>query len=773
MKFIRIISISIIFLFSFFLYAGDEIKLSLPIRLFLQDKQKVLHQNLLVLDREGRVEVLIEADNPYELRKLIREKGGMAGTVAGRIITARLPVEIIPEIAEKSGIISIRPSRRLRPLLDISRLKISADKAENGDGLQRAVNGTDVIIGVVDTGIDYRHPDFKNPDGSTRIIALWDQTINGTPPPDFGYGAECDVDSINNNTCREMDTDPDYSHGTHVAGIAGGSHYLYRGIAPSAMFVIVKTSYTEGTVIDGVDYVFRLAEKYRKPAVVNLSLGGSYGPHDGTGDLVRALESLQGPGKVIVSAGGNSGDMLIHAGGNTGSETWFVMDFDPDSLAGGLDVWYDGTDSLDFAISAFKNTTPLQLCKSTSFVPPGQSLQFTLDCGALNCGTVYIDTTETSYPGNGDRNVLILIQSPSQNQDLARCRWGLGVKPDNSDPGGGNFDAWIITDNGEFTSSPEILPFGSSLFSIPGDSEKTISVPADGKNIIAVGSYTSKTRWRAKDGKDYTCEPDCVIDNISYFSSNGPTRDGRTKPDITAPGEWIASSKSSSTVQIDSRLLLSDNLHFMLAGTSMASPHTTGAVALMLDLNPELTPQEVKNYLINNTDIDSFTGSVPNNTWGYGKLNVQKVLQNLPVAQRDTTPPFIYDTVIEMNPGSIKISWNTDELANGGVKVRFEDNTERELSTMSYSTSHNFVIDGIESGRIFRIQIFSADPRGNTAGVTNIPGVLPEEGCGCNYTEKQNSSGEFLLLVVVISVVLFLRYRPGRKEVSLHIRNRK
>ncbi len=602
-----------------------------------------------------------------------------------------------------------------------------------------------------------KHPDFKNPDGSTRIIALWDQTINGTPPPDFGYGAECNVDSINNGTCKEIDTDPDYSHGTHVAGIASGSHTTYRGIAPSAMIVVVKTRYTEGTVVDGVDYVFRLAEKYKKPAVVNLSLGGNYGPHDGQGELVRALEALKGPGRIIVSAGGNSGHIRIHAGGSITSEEWYVMDYSSEETTGGLDIWYDATDTLDFAIAGLRQDNTL--CGKTSFVTPGQSVQFSISCPGLNCGSVYIDTTTISYPENRSRNVLVILESPSTNEDLSRCRWALGVKPNSTDPSGGNFDAWITTDNGEFTENPVLLTGLGSLLSVPGDTDKTVSVPADGNYIIAVGSYTSKTYWEAKDGNDYTCElsnPSCIRNDISYFSSKGPTRDNRIKPDITAPGEWIASARSSDVTEIDTILLLPDNLHFMLAGTSMASPHVTGAVALLFDMNPGLNPDEVIKLIRNNAKTDSFTGPVPNNTWGYGKLNIIKALENLSSAEPDKNPPIISDIMIEIQESKIGLSWKTDELANSTVKIKDSEKGESLFTRMSYSQEHNFTITGIDTGKVFHIEVTSSDPRGNSSTVTSLPGILPNEGCGCNYSEGRGEPFSFLLYLFLVSS-LFLR----------------
>lgn len=708
--------------------------------------------NLMYIDNQNRVEVLIRTERPDGLRKLLKKNGGYGVTYAGGYLTARVPLDRIEEIALSPDVVKIVPSRILKPLLDVSRKSIKAELAESGTGLPRPVTGSDVIVGIVDTGIDYTHPDFKNPDGSTRILSIWDQTILGTPPEGYEYGAECDVDSINAGTCKEVDTGDSFSHGTHVAGITAGSHSTFRGIAPQAMYVIVKTIYTEGAVIDGVDYIFRLAQKYNKPAVVNLSLGGDYGPHDGTGELAQSLAGLLGPGQIIVSAAGNSGGMLIHASDNVATEEWFVFDIEQDNTLAGVEIWYDGADTLDFAIAGLKQTN--QLCNKTPFLPPGQSGQYTISCGSLNCGTVYLDTTTVSYSGNGDRSVSIVLQSPSQNESLSKCRWALGVEPNNTDPGGGSFDAWIITGNGEFT--PVLLPIElGGIYSKTGDDEKTISNPADHPRIIAVGSYTTKTTWHSKNGNDYTCEPDCHLNDISYFSAKGPTRDGRIKPDITAPGEWIASAKSSD-VNVPPKLVLSDGEHFILAGTSMASPHVTGAVALMLDMNPTLTPEDVLSELRSGADTDSFTGSVPNNDWGWGKLNVYNVLSNMNAAGLDQRPPVISDLLVDISDSSINISWTTDELADSYVRLTYNDGTTIEHTSMSFTTLHKVNLADIAGGKPFVIEISSTDPRGNKASVSEISGVAPEGGCGCNISRTGQGSLLFELLLVMV-LLLWIR----------------
>ena len=185
------------------------------------------------------------------------------------------------------------------------------------------LTGKGVVVGMVDSGLDWDHPDFWSSSTDTRILYSWNQTIaaqgDENPPPWFGYGVEYDSLDIIAGTIREADT---MGHGTHVMGIAAGDGSAtngleppgrYAGLAPEAYIISVKTTWFDADVVDGVDYIFRRAEALGLPCVVNLSLGSHYGPHDGTGPFEAAIANLTGPGKIVVGAAGNSGSDALHA----------------------------------------------------------------------------------------------------------------------------------------------------------------------------------------------------------------------------------------------------------------------------------------------------------------------------------------------------------------------------------------------------------------------------------------------------------------------------
>ena len=158
--------------------------------------------------------------------------------------------------------------------------------------------GTNIILGEVDTGIDWTSSDFKNPDGTTRILNIWDQNVPGTPPASFSYGTEWTAAQINAGTCTHHDI---YGHGTHVMGTAAGNGsatgngqpaFQFMGMAPRADIIVVATDFTTASILDGVNYIFQKAAAAGKNAVVNLSLGTQYGAHDGSEVFDTAIDAM-------------------------------------------------------------------------------------------------------------------------------------------------------------------------------------------------------------------------------------------------------------------------------------------------------------------------------------------------------------------------------------------------------------------------------------------------------------------------------------------------
>ena len=200
-------------------------------------------------------------------------------------------------------------------------------------GLDAPYTGKDVIVGYVDTGADFNHPDFKEVDGSTRIIRFWDQSMpdDANSPMPYGYGFVWDSTAINNLSCTSMDN---AGHGSTVTGQGSGNGLANgqnKGMAPESSIIVVKTSFARPnwtlTVADACDYIFKVADTLGIPAVVNLSVGSYLGSHDGNDPASEMMEALldEKPGRIVVCAAGNSGNYnAYHQQGNVTVDTNFV-----------------------------------------------------------------------------------------------------------------------------------------------------------------------------------------------------------------------------------------------------------------------------------------------------------------------------------------------------------------------------------------------------------------------------------------------------------------
>ncbi|MFC1543866.1 S8 family serine peptidase, partial [Gemmatimonadota bacterium] len=246
--------------------------------------------------------------------------GGAVGSQAGNIVTARVPLSQLSELASLGGVDRIQAATLQYVTMDSVLIETGADVVQSSYGY----TGTGVTVGVLDTGIDYTHADFIHSTGTSRVLSLWDQTVNDPTryPTGFSYGTEwlkTDIDDEIDGTPAGVITQYDYNgHGTHVAGIAAGNGLAtgsYTGMAPDANLVIVKggdAGFYDTDVVNGVNYIFGKAGALAQPCVVNLSLGGHSGPHDGTSLYEQALDGLVGPGQIIVAAAGNEGSDHIH-----------------------------------------------------------------------------------------------------------------------------------------------------------------------------------------------------------------------------------------------------------------------------------------------------------------------------------------------------------------------------------------------------------------------------------------------------------------------------
>ncbi len=556
----------------------------------------------------GSFSVLVESQHDFSPTDIqLLESYGTVTTVAGPVAAIQISSSALAELARLPFIIRIEKSYPLSVELDKSVPDTGAPQVWNEvkDPFGRNVTGAGVIVGFVDTGIDTTHPDFTFPNGTTKILYVWDQTTAGHPPSGFNYGYECTSVDIGAKTCPEKDT---FGHGTHVAGIAtstGMATGNYTGVAPGASIIFVKSGYevcngdswtfNTNQILDGINYMVRKAASLRMRLVVSLSLGGNIGAHDGTDPFERALDAFVKAGTPIVVAAGNAAEDQDHIDGqiSQGQNTTFQLQFKQTTVDVAIDIWYSPQDQIS----------------ATLHVPDGTSYPVLSVPGGIVTSFGELNTTTASFPNGNELYIEVNSTNP-----LPLDGWGVSLIADQVHSEG-FWNAW--TDSSTCT-------FPGSVF-LPGDgyivdSQDTIGIPATARNVVTVGSYVTKTSWVGMDGNTYGT--DISPGGISSFSSLGPTRDGRTKPDIVAPGEVIVSARSSAVPQTQSD---PDRYHRVLAGTSMATPHVAGTIALMLQYAPNLQAIEVPGILRQTARLDANTGLITNSSalWGFGKLDAR------------------------------------------------------------------------------------------------------------------------------------------------------
>ncbi len=555
-----------------------------------------------------------------------------------KIVTGSVALERLEELAAVEHVIEVEGPRKLRPQLNYSVPEIHADALHDETPSRK---GFGVVVGVIDTGIDWRHPDFIQPDGKTsRILALWDQVRKPKSGDNSGpgsVGVEYLQDDISKaiqgkRTLNTKDSDTDDGHGTHVAGIAAGSGSAsscchsantYVGVAPGADLIIVRAD-DEGEDVgtnvrlsNAIHYIFNHQQAAGKAVVINISLGDNVGPHDGTSMLEQSITMAVAAqaGRAVVVSAGNSANLdpkaletLCHVtatvAGNGQAEIDFQVREEYDSYAT-VDLWYDRAGALNLEVVADGGAT-------SGVVGDGTSSTFPANPGAAagHLYTVDIEGT-TNGPWSRNNNFHIEINKPKRGNLPKGDNWKLKLTNPGATPV--NLHCWI--DGG--SHAPVFLPpVNPPDGKIRASSDATLCTPATAVGAIAVANHASKT----------SCCDCWPKEGIRPSSSRGPVaRDAANnpKPDIAAPGLEITAPKADPANAPGHCCSCCPDgcccLYHDLSGTSMAAPHVTGTIALMFEAKDSLTQKDVLQALQNSATPPPAGGS--KETWGAGKLN--------------------------------------------------------------------------------------------------------------------------------------------------------
>lgn len=544
--------------------------------------------------KERRWEVIIRYSGPLDAD----ERGWQAVYLSGGYAILTVPQRDIALLASLPQVEYIEMPKRLYFSLDEGRAASCISAVQTPE---MGLFGEGILVAVIDSGVDYFHPDFRNEDGSTRIVALWDQTEQpggaqgGQPPQGFYLGAEYtreDIDQALSAKSREesyaiVPERDAGGHGTQVLGIAAGngraSGGRFRGVAPRSDILVVKLGVPRAggfprttELMQALEYVMRKAETLGMPVAVNLSFGNVYGSHRGTSLLETYMDMLALRGRNVIVAGtGNEGNAGGHVSGR---------------------LRMGQTQEISFLIDEFETSMNQQIWKDyadeyriTVIHPNGQTAgPFGREVGASRYRLgqtellVYFGT-----PGPYQSRQEIFIDFLPADTYLDSGVWRIVLEPQRIVTG--EYDLWMLDSRGR--------NFGTRFLQPTPDT--TVTIPATAARVIAAGAYDARRNAYAS------------------FSGRGwPDESFLIRPDLVAPGVDITTTAAQGG-------------YVSVTGTSFAAPFVTGAAALLMQWgivqgnDPYLYGEKVRAYLRKGARQLPGFEKWPNNQAGYGALCVR------------------------------------------------------------------------------------------------------------------------------------------------------
>jgi subtilisin family serine protease len=556
---------------------------------------------------------------------VVAELGGRIGSRTGDIITLRLTSAQAETLVNRKGVQYMQKANKVQPNLIRVITDLRVDSVIAGIGLNSAYTGKDVIIGVTDWGFDYTHPMFYDTAlEHTRIVAAWDQFKRSGPTP-TGYEYGTVYQGEDELLAAGSDTANIYGnayHGSHVAGIAGGSGggTQHRGVAYEAEFLFVTFLVDEAAVIDAFNWMQAEAASRNKRLVINMSWGlYNIGPLDGTSLVSEAINTLSGEGVIFVTSGGNNGDETFHIKRAFRNDTLqskidFYRSSNPNLWGQSISMWGEENENFGAGITIYTNDKNLVLKSPLYYTDDSRYVDSFLVVGS---DTVFYNVEiDAPHPLNNKPHIRLRVK----NENTAL---NIGLK---SYAASGTVHYYNVT---ELTTDVGNwgMPFTAWFPNWEsGDALYSLGEPASTASVITVAAHQSEIiRNGVVIGGGFGAN----------FSSFGPTIDERLKPDVSAPGVSVMSSISSFTdanVTIDETTVFNGKSYpfSRLSGTSMSSPATAGVVALMLEANPNLWYNEAKEILIATAREDNRTGVIPSTgstQWGWGKVNAYAAVQ--------------------------------------------------------------------------------------------------------------------------------------------------
>lgn len=697
----KLLSVSIAALFLFTATDSYADKMDLMLKTFVAKPaigKAFLSKSMSIRNGVEQIDVLIKSNDTVLTRIAIEEAGGTVRSIIGSIMTAYVPTSYLSELDSLHEVVAIEASKPMRSLMDTARSNTGVITLQGGyEGI--TYTGNDVVVGVIDTGIDYSRSDFDDTDGNTRVQYMRFQSVSGNSVTI----TECAQDAIADGSCSiPASNDSLIGHGTHVSGIAASSDGTYTGVAPAADIMLVRNDFSDdinegtgtftGGLLDGVVEIFEKSDILDKAAVINISQGTHIGAHDNTSLLEQGInEAVTGGyadngksyGRSVVAAAGNEyivgallGDYSEDAGGihvafslangeATGYRLWVLAESAPNRTPLLMDAWFgEGQGSgckiagnvYDYGTIKDGGTATTQAVAAVADMP--------------------LNADDSASSTSADEKVTVIVATDSEDAQNGKPRGLVGFQPGAEGTwadietdlestgyvldviiratggscagnmwieGGGtyvNFMKGIDTAAYDMTAGDN----GAAYTMGAGDNNMSVGLPATATGVVAVGSFLQEkpfdgqglSQWTDSGGTTYDAtdidEPAAAqinggtVGQRSPFSSIGPTADGRVKPEILAPGDPIISTLASGYNPADA--LKVNSSHWKNQGTSQASPHVAGFVALLFEKNNTLTQAEVREAIVNTGTAAMIVGKADNEQ-GYGNLQAPNAVASV------------------------------------------------------------------------------------------------------------------------------------------------
>ena len=611
------------------------------------------------------VDAFIDIENKSAI-ELLQKHGVLVNCVFDDFVTAQVPVTSLDMLTKIPGVKGVEVSKVMEMCTDSTLSKTHAGQVLNGTdfGLPQAYDGSGVIIGIIDNGFDYQHITFRDTDGHSRISRVYDPLnntghevmVNGNALPGSVFMGE-QIDTLT--------TDCTSAHGTHTTSIAAGTHlYGYGGMAPGAEIVLCSSRslnllVSEVEVVNCIQYIYSYADSVGKPCVISVSVSTATGPHDGNDRLSKAIASSVGPGRIFVIAAGNNATKNAFSCGMATKEKplnlligYTNQNTDMDESYYYPKFWFDAwmrdvrvKPSVKFHIldkitqRIVWESAPITLYKqidvseiSDYFQPDStvdnkgnmyalismsSSSKYNLQCHFYNLKNRYTYTSAGKICGRYQIGVSV---SPNQQDSCylyawmsaSSSRWCRFNNPIYFDQ---------ISESGDTTTTS--VP-GLEFYASPSD-KASMGTYAVHDSVISAGGYVGRNTY-------YACNLGRTVSKMATIGARydlssyqapgyGPT--GQHLPTVTAPSfDVVAAVNRYSDYMTSWNVVLvkrddNENGWGIMAGTSMAAPTVAGIIAQWLQINPNLSPSDVKNVIAQTSIKDSFTQD-PNYGYRFG-----------------------------------------------------------------------------------------------------------------------------------------------------------